>query len=125
VSKRILRIARNCTATLRTRSLDNRPPWDGSPKPLFTAAVRHTMHEAARIILYGLLTTASPVTLLATLVVLGSGRGRANGAAFAAALVSGQAIAFSIAFFVGSALSEQGHGTASAYLEVAAGASCS
>jgi Sap, sulfolipid-1-addressing protein len=80
------------------------------------------MHEAARIILYGLLATASPVTLLATLVVLGSGRGRANGAAFATAFISGQAIAFLVAFFVGSALSERGHSTASAYLEVAAGA---
>jgi hypothetical protein len=80
------------------------------------------MHEAARIILYGLLATASPVTLLATLVVLGSGRGRLNGAAFATAFVGGQVIAFLVGFFVGSALSERGHGTASAYLELGAGA---
>jgi hypothetical protein len=79
------------------------------------------MHEAARIILYGLLATASPVTLLATLVVLGSGRGRVNGAAFATAFVGGQVMAFIVAFFVGSALAEKGHGTASAYLEVGAG----
>ena len=80
------------------------------------------MHEAARIILYGLLATASPVLLLATLVVLGSGRGRTNGAAFATAFVSGQAIAFLAALFVGSALSGRAHSTASAYLELAAGA---
>jgi threonine/homoserine/homoserine lactone efflux protein len=80
------------------------------------------MHETARVVVYGLLATASPITLLATLVVLGSGRGRANGAAFASAFVGGQVIAFLIAFFVGSALSEGGHHTAAAYLEVGAGA---
>lgn len=81
-----------------------------------------TIHDAARIILYGLLATASPVTLLATLVVLGSGRGRTNGAAFGVAFASAQAVAFLVAFFIGSALSEGGHETATAYLEVGAGA---
>lgn len=80
------------------------------------------MHEAARIILYGLLAAASPVSLLTTLVVLGSGRGRGNGAAFAVAFISGQAIASFVALFIGSALTERGHSTVSDYLEVAAGA---
>jgi hypothetical protein len=50
--------------------------------------------EATRILLYGLLATASPTTLLATLVVLASRRGRTSGVAFAAAFVLGTAIAF-------------------------------
>ena len=79
------------------------------------------MHEATRIILYGLLATASPIALLAIFVVLGSERARTNGAVFATAFVSGQAIAFLVAFLVGSALSEGGHSTASAYLEIGAG----
>jgi hypothetical protein len=81
-----------------------------------------TMHDAARIFVYALLATASPVSLLATLVVLSSGRGRTNGAAFGAAFVSAQAVAFLVAFFIGSALSERGHHTATAYLELGAGA---
>jgi small neutral amino acid transporter SnatA (MarC family) len=79
------------------------------------------MHEVARTLLYALLAAASPITLLATLIVLSSGRGRANGAAFANAFVLGQAVAFLIAFFVGSAFTEGAHGTAPAYLELAAG----
>ncbi len=80
------------------------------------------MHDAARIFAYGLLATASPVTLLATLVVVSSGRGRANGAAFGVAFVSAQILTFVIAFFIGSALSESGHHAATAYLELGAGA---
>ncbi len=80
------------------------------------------MAEGTRVLLYGLLAAASPITLLATLVVLGSGRGRANGAAFAAAFVLGQAVAFVVVFFVGSAFTEEEHVTASSSLELAVGA---
>ena len=43
------------------------------------------------------------------------------GAAFGVAFISGQALAFLIAFFIGSALSENGHHTATAYLQLGAG----
>lgn len=79
------------------------------------------MHEVSRTLLYGLLAAASPVTLLATLVVLSTGRGRVNGAAFMAAFVLGQTLAFIVAFFVGSAVSERHHSTEAAYAELAAG----
>jgi Sap-like sulfolipid-1-addressing protein len=79
------------------------------------------MHEAARIGFYGLLAAASPVTLLATLVVLAGERGRANGVAFAAAFVAGQSIAFLVAFSVGAQLTESAQHTATAYIELAVG----
>ena len=52
------------------------------------------MHEVTRALLYGLLAAASPIAVVATLVVLTSGRGRAHGAVFAAAFVVRQAAAF-------------------------------
>jgi Sap, sulfolipid-1-addressing protein len=79
------------------------------------------VHEVTRVLLYGLLAAASPVTLMATLVVLASGRGRANGAAFAAAFVMGQTAAFVVALIIGSALNEQSHTDATALLELTAG----
>jgi hypothetical protein len=79
------------------------------------------MHETARVVFYGLLAAASPVTLLATLVVLAGGRGRANGLAFAAAFMLGQSIAFVLAFFLGSHLTDNEHHTAVAYVELAIG----
>jgi Sap, sulfolipid-1-addressing protein len=78
--------------------------------------------EVARILLYGLLAAASPITVLATLVVLGSGRGRENGIVFAGAFVLGQSIAFLVALFVGSAFTENAHETATAAIELATGA---
>src|SRR5262245_26651259 len=80
------------------------------------------MHEVTRLLLYGFLAAASLVTLLTTLVVLASGRGRANGVAFAAAFVLGQTIAFLLALLVGSKFSEKPHTTATAYVELGAGA---
>ncbi len=44
----------------------------------------------------------SPVTLLATLAVLSSGRGRVNGLVYLTGFLIGQAGAFLVAFFVGS-----------------------
>jgi hypothetical protein len=79
------------------------------------------VHDVARTVLYGLLAAASPITLLATLVVLTSGRGRANGAAFGTAFILGQTLAFLVAFFVGSALADNAHDTATTYLALAAG----
>lgn len=60
--------------------------------------------ETTRIVLYGLLAAASPTTLLATLVVLASSRGRANGVSFTAAYVLGTAIAFTIGLLVGHSI---------------------
>jgi hypothetical protein len=51
----------------------------------------------------------------------GSGRGRANGTAFTLAFLLGQSVAFLGAFFVGSALTESEHRTATSYIELAAG----
>jgi hypothetical protein len=79
------------------------------------------MPEVARTLLYGLFAAASPIVLLATLVVVGSGRGRANGTAFTLAFLLGQSVAFLGAFFVGSALRESEHRTATSYIELAAG----
>lgn len=58
---------------------------------------------ASRILLFAVVAAASPVALLATLGVLTSRRGRANGMAFVAGFVLGQAAAFLAAFLVGSA----------------------
>ena len=60
------------------------------------------MHDTARIVFYGLVAAASPTTVLAVLVVLLSGRGRANGIAFAAGFLFGAVAAFLTAFVVGS-----------------------
>jgi len=79
------------------------------------------MPGVARTLLYGLFAAASPIVLLATLVVVGSGRGRANGTAFTLAFLLGQSVAFLGAFFVGSALTESEHRTATSYIELAAG----
>jgi Sap, sulfolipid-1-addressing protein len=62
------------------------------------------VHEAAHIALYGLVAALSPTVLLATLVVLGSGRGRVNGIVFAAAFLLGQTVTFLLAFLVGTAV---------------------
>ena len=80
------------------------------------------MPELARILLYGLIAAASPTALLATLVVLGGGRGRVNGIALMAAVLLGQLAAFLVAFFIGSAVTPSGNDTAANYVELVAGA---
>jgi threonine/homoserine/homoserine lactone efflux protein len=60
--------------------------------------------ETLRVVLYGIVAAASPMVLLATFVVLGSGRGRLNGIVFAAAFLLGQCIAYLAAFLLGSAV---------------------
>jgi cytochrome c biogenesis protein CcdA len=79
------------------------------------------MGDTARILLYGLIAAASPTTLLAVLVVLLSKRGRANGLAFAAGFLFGYVAAFLTAFFVGSTISEQHHGSVRSYAELVLG----
>ena len=61
------------------------------------------MADVVRVIGYALIAAASPVTLLATLVVVGSGRGRANGAMFLVGFLVGQSAVCMFALFVGSA----------------------
>ncbi len=82
-----------------------------------------TVSETTRILLYGLLAAASPTTLLATLVVLLSPRGRANGLAFAVAYVLGTSIAFTIGLIVGQSITRTRHGGLdfATFLELAAG----
>jgi threonine/homoserine/homoserine lactone efflux protein len=79
------------------------------------------VHDTARILLYGLIAAASPTTVLAVLVVLLSRRGRANGTAFAAGFLFGSVAAFLTAFFVGSTISNQHHGSVRSYVELALG----
>jgi threonine/homoserine/homoserine lactone efflux protein len=78
--------------------------------------------DTARVLFYGLLAAASPTTVLAVFVVLLSRRGRANGIAFAAGFLLGGVAAFLTAFFVGSTISNQHHGSVRSYVELALGA---
>ena len=79
------------------------------------------MQEVDRTVLYGLLAAASPVTLLAALASLGTGRGRSTGVAFMGAFLLGQSAAYVAAFFIGSAFTEDGHNTAVAVVELVFG----
>jgi threonine/homoserine/homoserine lactone efflux protein len=78
--------------------------------------------DTARVLFYGLVAAASPTTVLAVFVVLLSKRGRANGIAFAAGFLLGGVAAFVTAFFVGSTISNQQHGSVRSYVELALGA---
>jgi hypothetical protein len=62
------------------------------------------MHEAVRILVYGLFAAASPTVLLATLVVLSSKSPRRNGFAFMLAFVLGMTLAFVLALTLGDAV---------------------
>ena len=79
------------------------------------------MADTARILLYGLIAAASPVTLLAVLVVLLGGRGRANGFAFAAGFLFGCVAAFLTFFFLSSTIPSQHHGSVRSYAELVLG----
>jgi len=79
---------------------------------------------APRILLYALVAGLSPLALLASLAVLGSGRGRANGSAFTAGFLLAQSLVLLIAVLVGSAATpdrERHHETLAAALELALG----
>jgi threonine/homoserine/homoserine lactone efflux protein len=83
------------------------------------------IETALRIVLYGLIAGASPLALLATLAILGSRRGRANGSLFGAGFLLGQSAAFLVAYFVGSAVTagrEGGYETLAGSVQVAVGA---
>jgi threonine/homoserine/homoserine lactone efflux protein len=78
---------------------------------------------ASRILLFAFVAAASPVALLATLAVLTSRRGRANGIAYVAGFLAGQSIAFLTALLIGSAATEdrEGNNELAALLELAFG----
>ena len=79
---------------------------------------------ASRILLFAIVAAASPVALLASLAVLTSRRGRANGTAFMIGFVLGQAAAFLAAVLLGSAATANrsgGNETLTAALELAFG----
>jgi hypothetical protein len=77
--------------------------------------------DTARILFYGLIAAASPTIVLAVLVVLLSERGRTNGTTFAAGFLFGGVAAFLTAFFVGSTISNEHHGSFRSYAELALG----
>ena len=79
---------------------------------------------ALRTFAFALLAAASPITVLATLVVLTSGRGRLNGVVFLAGFLVGQSAVFIVGLFVSSsAVSKLGghENTAVSILELVLG----
>jgi threonine/homoserine/homoserine lactone efflux protein len=82
------------------------------------------VNETTQILLYALVAGLSPLALLATLAVLGSGRGRLNGLAFASGFLLTQTTVLVLAILLGSAATpnrERGHPTLAAALEIALG----
>lgn len=82
------------------------------------------MSETTQIILYALVAGFSPLALIATLAVLGSGRGRLKGAMFAIGFLLTQSAVLLIAVLLGAAATpdrDRGHETLSAALGLAAG----
>lgn len=81
------------------------------------------MHADLTLLVYALLAAASPVVLLATLIVLGTERARVNGLVFAAGFILGQAAGLGIPLLLGlivtSATGENGN--LSTWLELAVG----
>lgn len=78
---------------------------------------------ASRILLYAFIVAASPVALLATVAVLTSRRGRANGTVYLVGFLAGQSIAFIVALLIGSAATpdRDGNEELAAALELAFG----
>lgn len=79
---------------------------------------------ASHVLLFAVVAALSPVALLATVAVLTSRRGRANGAAYLAGFVLGQTAAFLAAFLAGSAATANrpgGHEELAAVMELAFG----
>jgi hypothetical protein len=76
-----------------------------------------------RIVLYALLAGLSPLALLSTLAVLGSGRGRANGIVFAIAFLVTQSIVLLLVVLLGSAATpgDRSHDTVASALELTLG----
>lgn len=78
---------------------------------------------ALRIFVFALVAGASPIALVSTLGVLTSRRGRTNGLAFAIGFLIAQAIAFGVAYAVGSVATtgHRGNATLAAALELVFG----
>jgi len=67
--------------------------------------------ETTQIVLYALIAGLSPLALLATLAVLGSGRGRLNGSLFAVGFLLTQSAVLLVAFLLGAtATPDRDHG---------------
>jgi hypothetical protein len=81
------------------------------------------MSETFTLLVYAVLAAASPVTLIATLVVLGTEDARRSGIAFAAGFVLGQAAGIGVPPVVGLIITSSSgeNGNASAWLELAVG----
>ena len=82
------------------------------------------MNETTQIVLYALVAGLSPLALIATLAVLGSGRGRLSGSLFAAGFLLTQSTVLLIATLLGAAATpdrDRGHKTLAALLGLAAG----
>lgn len=81
------------------------------------------MADTSRTLLFALVAAASPVALLATLAVLTSRRGRANGTVYLVGFLLGQSIAFLVALLIGSAATtdRDGNEELAAALELAFG----
>jgi small neutral amino acid transporter SnatA (MarC family) len=79
--------------------------------------------ELGYTLAYGIVAAFSPTVLVATLIALGSGRGRLNGSVFLLSFLVGQSVAYLIGFLVGSAftIGENLAGNVVGALEVAAG----
>lgn len=75
-----------------------------------------------RILLLALVAGASPIAIVATLAVLTSRRGRTNGIAYLTGFGLGQAIAFVIAYAVGSVASGHGDRRGAGLVELLLGA---
>jgi hypothetical protein len=78
---------------------------------------------ALRIFVFALVAGASPIALVSTLGVLTSRRGRTNGLAFATGFLIAQAIAFGVAYAVGSVATtgHKGNANLAAALELVFG----
>ena len=80
------------------------------------------MSEELTILFYAVLAAASPVTLIAALVVLGTEDARVNGIAFAAGFILGQAAGLGIPLIVSVIVTDVGdNGNASNWLELGLG----
>lgn len=80
------------------------------------------MREAAQVLLYAVAAAASPFVLVATLAIIGSGRGRVNGAVFMVGFILGQSLAFLVAYLVGGSIAHHhSAGNVIACLELVAG----
>lgn len=82
------------------------------------------MNAATQTVLYALVAGLSPLALLSTLAVLGSGRGRLSGSLFAGGFLLTQSTVLLIAYLLGEAATpdrNRGHETLTAALSLAGG----